>query len=267
MVPDSEFRSSFEKKLRSIRGKDRDMDIHCQNWDMLIPRHGLHFVIPVCPLYQEGPINESRLLAEATSIEGSRVSGKWLAVRRLLDVVTEYCTNINVSVAVVFADLGVISTDAENGEISRILDRHSLIYSQAVEEVRQLYDRIQFRYSTYRELSVKCDLTISTKEPCPDDLTGFPLEKRVIEWAKRKLQISNLSFTRKNLALIPELVNSFGESLTVGCLYSYLAPDQALSKLGTLMVNIERKRSPLFEVARFDLHSWQAATPTIEIGI
>lgn len=258
----------------------RKLGLLFRNWGAwLDDTNTLTFVVPVCPLYAPGPIQESTLLPNPTTIEASRVGGKWLAIKRIVQVLGEqnWLELVRIGICIPFADLGVIGRTTDG--LQATLDRHAEVYEKAARELdRESAGRYQISFCRYSEIGVQCDLVIRPDEECPADIVDLPLKERIVERVKRKLRVTELAYGSGEL--IPRLAREFGESLTVGLLYSYRAPDAQLQKLGNVMVNIERPRSVpsetgrrmerepsfLFNVARLDLHSWQAQAPTIEVS-
>lgn len=236
------------KLPEALKGADIPVS-RINNLDLVDVLDGvLNLTMTLCPLYQVGPIESSRLLGMSdASIEASRVAKKWSLGTRVIEVVQEITQGeFDVRPIFTFADRGIISP-ADDPEIISVLDHHAEVYFQAITEEMLRLGIDSWEFYRYRELSPGFPLLFITGESLE---SGRPSElaRRLAEDCRGRIAFDSTVFNfntgtfnkRKGRKIVDSLFNAFGYGLTRDLLLQYGSFDAQTSLPDGLNFYFER---------------------------
>ncbi len=128
------------------------------------------FVV-LCPLYETGSLEGSRLIYDLSSIERSRVKNKLPAYKAVLGSLADYFNSIGIDLKVkfAFADKGILLSHDPGEKEHAALYAHSSFYRTEVERFANS-KKVGYEYLTFSDLDLKFPRFSDTRLGIPEDI-------------------------------------------------------------------------------------------------
>lgn len=194
-----------------------------------------------CPLYENGPLSQSKLLTPPGQINDSRVTAKWVTLNKAFDVVVDTAGKFNREVRGIFtfADSGVISRDPQNEDLS-LLSYHEQLYQQAF--ARNL--RFPYAIQRYSDLMPEFPRLIASSDSHPEgDITPEYLQNQGVEFGEEVTRENE--FMGRYSKLVDKLRRNYDNSLLIGLIRQYGIFDRLTTRPEALNFYIERESAGL----------------------
>lgn len=218
----------------------------------------------LCPLYAQGSLEQSALLTNPTSIAGSRVAGKWDALKLITYAIKDELEvrGQELDVTIVFANRGVLL-----GHDPKPADSESLLLQEEIYriEMGRFFDKfgIPHVYETYDTLEVSLPTFVNTQTPIPPLSYEGPIPTQIagsiegmliatINDRNEQNEIpTHLVNNKRNRHKITSLMSAFGPPTSYQLVSGYLAFDYMIPRLiGPDGIYLSTERfAPLFRIA------------------
>lgn len=231
--------------------------------------NNIQVLFTFCPLYQQGALQNSELLASPSGITESRVAGKWDALQKVVSTMQTAIGNTGVlEVTVVFANRGVLLNHMPTEADEEALTYHEELYRQAV---TQFFSGkgVAAKFLTYNstETRVHFPKFVNPNDDIPN-LSRFEdtARRNILDADDPNTMIELLNHYMKGFGLesaipvvnkkvrqtLKDLIKAFGSKTAFWLVAGYLAFDGKISELvGENGVYMATERfAPLFKIAR-----------------
>lgn len=193
--------------------------------------NNVKLLFPLCPLYEPGPLNSSILIPEPATIESSRVSNKWNAIKTIVSQLHNSVTDQggNLEILAVFANKGVLLGHDPVLKDEYLLQYHSALYANVLERFLTPMG-IKFTYYDYDTLNVQFPRFVNPLVDAGNIDPSIMIAQ--LNQFSQNLGIPNVVNNKKdNRHIINELIKSFGASDTFWLVSGYLAFDYMIPGL------------------------------------
>jgi hypothetical protein len=233
------FRESLGQSLGSLEGVTRASGLE----GLVVVNGILRINTTLCPLYQQGSLNESQLLVGGTIAE-SRVANKWnsfvLMSRDVLGVASEF--GIGVDATLTYADLGVISTNPDESVDRGAIEHGWQQYRDAARY--ELPEELSTRFQRYSQIGSMPQFVRPSGESSnwTSEVEGRVVRQLAENQVTFSPRVSGLlgGINRRGRKILRSLVNDFGEPIATGLLLQYGKFDSITSDPGSLNLFFER---------------------------
>lgn len=216
----------------------------------------LKVLFTLCPLYQQGPLDQSKIMLPPASISQSRVSRKWDALQAVIGAIHSYLSSVGgkMEVSAVFANKGVLLGYASTKEDEEALIYHGTLYKEAVDSYFS-QKGIDYSYLTYEDLDVNFPTFVNPSATIPSSEPS--LNTQINEYLRdREISTTQVTSNKSGRRLIEKLHNLGGRMSTEAVFWlvtGYLAFDHMIPQIaGNNGLYLATERfEPLFSISNF----------------
>lgn len=216
----------------------------------------LKVLLTFCPLYQQGSLEQSRIMLPPASISQSRVGRKWDALQVVIGAMHSYLSSVGgkMEVSAVFANKGVLLGHAPTKKDEEALIHHSVLYKEAVDSYFN-QKGIDYSYLTYEDLDANFPTFVNPSAAIPS--SGPNLIAQINEYLQDQgISTTQVTSNKSGRRLIEKLHNLGGRMSAEAVFWlimGYLAFDhmipQIVGKNGLYLAT--ERFEPLFGISNF----------------